>query len=45
MSRKMLVGDQVESDEGHYDYDLFLIGAGSGGVRASRTSANLGAKV
>ena len=28
-----------------YDYDLFVIGAGSGGVRASRISAELGAKV
>ena len=28
-----------------YDYDLFTIGAGSGGVRASRVSAALGAKV
>ena len=28
-----------------YDYDLFVIGAGSGGVRASRTAANLGARV
>ncbi len=28
-----------------YDYDLFVIGAGSAGVRASRISANHGAKV
>lgn len=28
-----------------YDYDLFTIGGGSGGVRASRMSAGLGAKV
>ncbi|MPZ44551.1 MAG: glutathione-disulfide reductase [Betaproteobacteria bacterium] len=28
-----------------YDYDLFTIGAGSGGVRASRMSAALGARV
>ena len=28
-----------------YDYDLFVIGAGSGGVRAARMSAQLGAKV
>ncbi len=28
-----------------YDYDLFVIGAGSGGVRASRMAAGLGAKV
>lgn len=30
---------------GQYDYDLFVIGAGSGGVRAARISATLGAKV
>lgn len=29
----------------NYDYDLFTIGAGSGGVRASRMSASFGAKV
>ena len=28
-----------------YDYDLFVIGAGSGGVRASRLSASFGARV
>ena len=28
-----------------YDYDLFVIGAGSGGVRAARMSATLGARV
>ena len=28
-----------------FDYDLFVIGAGSGGVRASRFSANRGARV
>ena len=28
-----------------YDYDLFTIGAGSGGVRASRVSAEFGARV
>lgn len=28
-----------------YDYDLFTIGAGSGGVRASRVASSLGAKV
>ncbi|MDE1460554.1 glutathione-disulfide reductase [Spartinivicinus poritis] len=28
-----------------YDYDLFVIGAGSGGVRASRMAASFGAKV
>jgi glutathione reductase (NADPH) len=29
----------------NHDYDLFVIGAGSGGVRASRLAAELGAKV
>src|SRR5882672_2152078 len=28
-----------------YDYDLFVIGAGSGGVRAARVSAGYGARV
>jgi glutathione reductase (NADPH) len=28
-----------------YEYDLFVIGAGSGGVRASRVAASLGARV
>lgn len=28
-----------------YDYDLFVIGAGSGGVRAARMAASAGAKV
>ena len=28
-----------------YDYDLFVIGAGSGGVRAARMAAGYGAKV
>jgi glutathione reductase (NADPH) len=30
---------------GTFDFDLFTIGGGSGGVRASRVSANLGARV
>ena len=29
----------------NYDYDLFVIGAGSGGVRLARMSASLGKKV
>src|SRR5215469_9336145 len=29
----------------HYDYDLITIGAGSGGVRASRLAAGFGARV
>ncbi len=28
-----------------FDYDLFVIGGGSGGVRAARWSARLGARV
>ncbi|MDG2047717.1 MAG: glutathione-disulfide reductase [Halioglobus sp.] len=30
---------------GNFDYDLFVIGAGSGGVRAARMSAGFGARV
>ena len=32
-------------DLGSYDYDLIVIGAGSGGVRAGRIAAGFGAKV
>eukprot|EP00189_Rhodosorus_marinus_P003027 CAMPEP_0113961348 /NCGR_PEP_ID=MMETSP0011_2-20120614/5252_1 /TAXON_ID=101924 /ORGANISM="Rhodosorus marinus" /LENGTH=468 /DNA_ID=CAMNT_0000972965 /DNA_START=199 /DNA_END=1605 /DNA_ORIENTATION=+ /assembly_acc=CAM_ASM_000156 len=35
----------MSSQNGNYDYDLFVIGAGSGGVRASRIAATHGAKV
>uniref|UniRef100_A0A803MVF2 glutathione-disulfide reductase n=1 Tax=Chenopodium quinoa TaxID=63459 RepID=A0A803MVF2_CHEQI len=46
--RKMLIGGEENQsnveDEAHYDFDLFVIGAGSGGVRAARFSANFGAK-
>ncbi|KAF8392026.1 hypothetical protein HHK36_022366 [Tetracentron sinense] len=48
MSRKMLInGERNGSNEEEtcYDFDLFVIGAGSGGVRASRTAAGFGAKV
>ncbi|XP_057959182.1 glutathione reductase, chloroplastic [Malania oleifera] len=48
MARKMLVDGELHSSAGeetHYDFDLFVIGAGSGGVRAARFSANNGAKV
>jgi len=31
--------------EAEYEYDLFVIGAGSGGVKAATTAAKLGAKV
>lgn len=48
MARKMLIDgelDKPNQEEAHYDFDLFVIGAGSGGVRASRFSAQYGAKV
>eukprot|EP00877_Chromochloris_zofingiensis_P011984 jgi/Chrzof1/7039/Cz02g08150.t1 len=40
-------GNGANSNEsgGSYDYDLFAIGAGSGGVRAARFASNYGAKV
>ncbi|KAI7845496.1 hypothetical protein COHA_001042 [Chlorella ohadii] len=39
-------GNGSAADAGKYDYDLFCIGAGSGGVRASRVAAGTyGAKV
>jgi glutathione reductase (NADPH) len=34
-----------ETDDKTFDYDLFVIGAGSGGVRASRIAASHGARV
>jgi glutathione reductase (NADPH) len=40
MARNMLIDgelSQPNGEEGHYYFDLFVIGAGSGGVRASRT--------
>ncbi|GKV35260.1 hypothetical protein SLEP1_g43561 [Rubroshorea leprosula] len=39
MARKML-----NEGDTHYDFDLFMIGAGSGSVRAARFSANFGVK-
>ncbi|KAL2518646.1 Glutathione reductase [Abeliophyllum distichum] len=48
MARKMLIDGEKgnpNGEEAHYDFDLFVIGAGSGGVRASRFSAQYGAKV
>lgn len=49
MPRNFPVPHEEEQQDGgqavEYDYDLFVIGAGSGGVRASRTSAGFGAKV
>ncbi|GLU07640.1 hypothetical protein SLE2022_245920 [Rubroshorea leprosula] len=37
--------ENVAEPPRHYDFDLFTIGAGSGGVRASRFAANFGASV
>lgn len=48
MSRKMLRDGELNKpseEETNYDFDLFVIGAGSGGVRAARFSSNFGAKV
>lgn len=48
MARKMLIDGELEKpneEKTQYDFDLFVIGAGSGGVRASRFSAQYGAKV
>ncbi|PKU69994.1 Glutathione reductase, chloroplastic [Dendrobium catenatum] len=49
------LGARAEADDGsdngavverhNFDFDLFTIGAGSGGVRASRFAANYGASV
>lgn len=44
MSRKMKLEDGVR-EVVQYDFDLFVIGAGSGGVRSARTAAGLGVKV
>jgi hypothetical protein len=38
-------GKQQERVMPDFDYDLFTIGAGSGGVRASRAASAYGAKV
>nr|GMD61017.1 glutathione reductase, chloroplastic [Ipomoea batatas] len=38
-------GAAASEPPSHYDFDLFTIGAGSGGVRASRFAANFGASV
>ncbi|KAJ0963692.1 hypothetical protein J5N97_028814 [Dioscorea zingiberensis] len=50
MARKMLIDGELRTSgsveaEQQFDFDLFVIGAGSGGVRAARTSAGFGAKV
>ncbi|XP_018827269.1 glutathione reductase, chloroplastic-like [Juglans regia] len=48
--RRGFASARADSENGaettrHYDFDLFTIGAGSGGVRASRYAANSGASV
>ncbi|KAK7268665.1 hypothetical protein RIF29_21370 [Crotalaria pallida] len=52
MARKMLIDGETELNKhggeevsSNFEFDLFVIGAGSGGVRASRFSASYGAKV
>ncbi len=52
MPRNMPQSSSQESEiirespkEPQYDYDLFVIGGGSGGVRGSRTASQTGAKV
>ncbi|XP_021280646.1 glutathione reductase, chloroplastic isoform X1 [Herrania umbratica] len=50
LHHRRLFSVRAESENGaepprHYDFDLFTIGAGSGGVRASRFAANFGAAV
>ena len=47
MARKMLIDGEANkaTNDERYDFDLFVIGAGSGGVRASRFSTQFGAKV
>lgn len=39
------IASATNGSGGDYDYDLFTIGAGSGGVRGSRFAASYGAKV
>jgi len=45
MMRSTVRSTRLKSTCGRFDYDLFTIGAGSGGVRGSRISAQHGAKV
>jgi len=40
-----ITNKDVSPKNPQFDYDLFVIGAGSGGVRASRIASQLGAKV
>ena len=43
LNHEQLNKEQLDSEQ--YDYDLFVIGAGSGGVRAARMAASKGKKV
>lgn len=36
---------QIDSQQTAYEYDLFVIGGGSGGIAAARAAAGLGKKV
>jgi glutathione reductase (NADPH) len=45
MSADRPTDDQTEVSMPQFDYDLFVIGAGSGGVRAARVAAGFGARV
>ena len=40
-----MADSKADTTFGGYDYDLFVIGAGSGGVRAARIASGYGAKV
>jgi len=40
-----IIRESPKEEEPQYDYDLFVIGGGSGGVRGSRTASQTGAKV
>lgn len=36
------MGGDSSAEDSDYDYDVFVIGGGSGGVRAARTAASQG---
>ena len=45
LKRIQLVSPRMHTPTTQYEYDLFVIGAGSGGVRAARMAAGHGANV